>query len=106
MNKPMDWDLSDGDGLMTLVYLNGEWRRPAQALAIKNLRAVHPSAPGRYFWTEWNKWVDVGMAVPADWKPRKGKRPSSMHLCVLPFPGFRKPIRISSRMAGEFYGSV
>lgn len=63
-----------------------------------------PSAPGRYYWSEWNCVVEVGMAPPFNWRrPRHSERNA---LCVLPFPGFPKPIKITPKIAGYFHGPV
>lgn len=61
-----------------------------------------PTKPGTYFWTEYNRNVTVDKAVPFNWKrPRKVSIAKS--LCVLPFEGFPYPIKLTAKMAGQFY---
>lgn len=61
-------------------------------------------SPGTYYWTEWDKFVKVGTSQAYNWKT--GKLSSGRTLCVLPFPGFPHPIKITRRIAGEFHGPV
>lgn len=61
-----------------------------------------PRAPGRYYWSEWKRVVQVDFAIPFAF----GKQAKKRALCVLPFPGSPFPIRISKRIAGVFSGPV
>lgn len=63
-----------------------------------------PTRPGRYYWSEWDRIVDVGLAPAHNWRrPRHGGK---RMLCVLPFPGFPLPIAITNAIAGSFHGPV
>jgi hypothetical protein len=72
-----------------------------------NLQLEHkmrnlPTKPGIYFWTEYNRNVVIDRAVAFNWKrPRKVTTVKS--LCVLPFSGFPYPIKLTAKMAGDFY---
>lgn len=63
-----------------------------------------PTGPGFYHWSEWDRIVEVGYAAPYNWRrPRHSERKT---LCVLPFPGFPKAIKITPNIAGEFRGPI
>ena len=63
-----------------------------------------PTKPGRYFWTEWNREVEVGIAPAYNW--RRPNHSGQRTLCVLPFPGFPYPIKITNNIAGDFRGPI
>lgn len=107
--RPNDGDIWTNDEGEQFTFWRGQWRRESELEAfpsyhLRNVVTPLPTRPGRYFWTEWDREVDVGIAQAYNW--RRPRHSGQRTLCVLPFPGFPHPIKISSSIAGHFHGPV